>query len=260
MSNGRQMTRVRPMAAVQQAPSPARQMSPSQQGWSWNGSQWVCDPCDDFPPCPPFPGFPPALDPATSPWYPGANAGVSFGATAPNFPIRGNFWWDGKTLWMFDGAAWVIVGGNSGAPPLGVTDGSNAPAGYVGEFYNNLTTGNVPTTMGFTQTINAGVLQPGDWTVQAWMFTSALVSGLTFLLNPIPTGVTHNMAAVEGMEVSASQGGMFTGTIGSDPARANLVVPTLFVFTLVTNNVGTTGAVAPVAGTWQFGLQARRVR
>ena len=45
------------------------------------------------------------------PWYPGANAGVSFGTTAPLNPVRGHFWWNGLTLFLFDGAVWVSVGG-----------------------------------------------------------------------------------------------------------------------------------------------------
>jgi hypothetical protein len=53
------------------------------------------------------------------PWYPGANGGVSFGAAAPPNPVRGHLWWDGTTFWLFDGAAWVPIGGSSaiGATP-----------------------------------------------------------------------------------------------------------------------------------------------
>jgi hypothetical protein len=59
------------------------------------------------------------------PWYPGANAGVSFGTTAPSNPVRGHFWWNGLTLFMFDGAAWVSTAGG-GTPPS-----STAPANPV---------------------------------------------------------------------------------------------------------------------------------
>jgi hypothetical protein len=54
------------------------------------------------------------------PWYPGANAGVSFGTTPPQNPVRGHFWWNGSTLWMWDGAGWVATGGaaaGGGTPP-----------------------------------------------------------------------------------------------------------------------------------------------
>jgi hypothetical protein len=79
--------------------------------WVWDGSNWVCSP-DCSPPvsCPPF-GPPVFSGPVGQPpWYPGANGGVSFGATAPPNPVRGHMWWDGTTFWLFDGAAWVGIG------------------------------------------------------------------------------------------------------------------------------------------------------
>jgi hypothetical protein len=90
--------------------------------WVWDGSNWVCDPdCDNgsgaFPPFGPPVFSGPAGQP---PWYPGANGGVSFGATAPPNPVRGHQWWNGTTFFLFDGAAWVPIGGSiSGAttPP-----------------------------------------------------------------------------------------------------------------------------------------------
>jgi len=54
------------------------------------------------------------------PWYPGANAGVSFGTTAPLNPVRGHFWWNGAVLAMFDGAVWVsTVNGQIVSPSPG---------------------------------------------------------------------------------------------------------------------------------------------
>lgn len=107
---------------------------PSQQGWVWNGSSWCWFDPDDCPPCPPPvsgqpfpcppPGFPTQCPPwfpppaGQAPWYPGANGGVSFSATPPVNPIRGNFWWDGLMLHLFDGAAWVDIGPGAGSPTL----------------------------------------------------------------------------------------------------------------------------------------------
>jgi hypothetical protein len=115
--------------------------------WVWNGTSWQCDSDFDdsgFPDCPP-PGFPPAGCPpwfpppqGQPPWYPGANAGVSFGQTAPVNPVRGHFWWNGTSLMMFDGAAWVTVGGAPGGttPPS-----TTAPANPVpGQQWFNGTT------------------------------------------------------------------------------------------------------------------------
>jgi hypothetical protein len=83
--------------------------------WVWNGSNWVCNPdCGTDGSCPPF-GPPVFSGPvAQPPWYPGANGGVSFGAVAPPNPVRGHMWWDGVTFWLFDGAAWVSIGGEGG--------------------------------------------------------------------------------------------------------------------------------------------------
>lgn len=80
--------------------------------WGWDGSQWVqgCD-CGDgnWQQGPNRP--PPWWSGPVPPWYPGANAGVSFGTSAPPHPIRGHFWWNGTELQMFDGAGWIVVGG-----------------------------------------------------------------------------------------------------------------------------------------------------
>lgn len=135
-----------PMRARQMA-KPAQQMSvptqpglmgsPVQQdGWVWDGERWVCDPCDGFPqpPCP-NPGWPTPCPPwfgppaGQAPWYPGANGGVSFSSTAPVNPIRGNFWWNGVVLSMFDGAAWVVIGPTAGAG--GPATGPTPPASPV---------------------------------------------------------------------------------------------------------------------------------
>lgn len=75
----------------------------------------------------PFP--PPWFGPQQPPWYPGANAGVTFSLTAPINVIRGHFWWDGNVLHMFDGVAWVVIGG-SGAIDGGGGGGSSG-AGTV---------------------------------------------------------------------------------------------------------------------------------
>lgn len=95
-------------------------------GWVWDGQQWVCDPdCDPCPPvpCPPFrppPFFPPPQ--GQPPWFPGANGAVTFSTTPPPNPVRGHFWWDGLTLHIFDGAAFVTVGGaGSGGAVVSVT-------------------------------------------------------------------------------------------------------------------------------------------
>lgn len=134
--NGRQMVRAAPRQMTA-APMSAPAVGTRSGMWQWDGTQWVCQPCDSTGnpvPCPPVPtqSCPPWLDPQTAPWYPGANAGVSFSAAAPTFPIRGNFWWDGLMLHMFDGAAWVNIGpGAAATVPGGGNGGTVTGTGSV---------------------------------------------------------------------------------------------------------------------------------
>lgn len=115
-----------------------QQWSPPAEGtrdgnWMWDGTRWVCAP-DCFPPGPPQPcppGPPPFYPPPQGqpPWYPGANGGVSFGTTPPPNPIRGAFWWDGLSLWLFDGAAWTAIGGQAAmSGSATVATGSSPPS------------------------------------------------------------------------------------------------------------------------------------
>jgi hypothetical protein len=235
--------------------------SPQQQGgWWWDGSNWVCDPdCGSGSPwpCPPPsfppPGCPPWFPPPQGqpPWYPGANAGVSFSAVAPPNPIRGNFWWDGKTLWMFDGAMWVAVGGTI-VPQLGVTDGSNAPAGHIGEVVHLTATWPVPTTSQVNYPLPIGTLPAGDW--DCWVQASAgvFVTNLQTNLSPVPVGFSGNMGAL----IANVSGVLEAVTLTGPYARASLSAPAALSFAMTTNNVG----AGPSAGTGTLIFDARRAR
>jgi hypothetical protein len=250
----------------------------------WDGTRWVCDPdCDDgapqwpaAPPCPP-PSFPPAGCPpwfpppaSQPPWYPGANAGVSFGTTPPVNPIRGHFWWDGVRMWMWDGAVWVdIVASATGAAPgggagssgiIGITDGSLAKPGYVGEYVQMVVAVPIPVTWNYNQSVSMGTLQPGDWTVQATLSVGTLVGGTSYSLSPVPAGVSNNMACQIGCWVTTAEAGMMTSTLTSPVARANITVPTLFVFSVTTNYLGGGGVIAPQSGSGSMTFTARRAR
>lgn len=183
---------------VRMSPMAAGPPQPSQQDWVWDGANWVwCGPPAPFPPCPPFPspppcppaGFPTPCPPwfpppaAQAPWYPGANGGVSFSATAPVNPVRGHLWWDGTTLHMFDGAAWVTIGPSVGGTVMGVTDGSSAAPGFVGEVIKQTTTGSLVVTAGTGNptTFNALVVPPGDWNIQGMLTLSNLLPAGCFL-------------------------------------------------------------------------------
>lgn len=157
----------------------SQNMPMTQDGWVWNGTNWVCDPDCPPSPCPPTFPFPPFGPPVFSgptnqpPWYPGANGGVSFGQAGnfPPNPVRGNFFYDGKSLWLFDGAEWVTVGttGAPGAP------GSAAGAGTV--VISSTAPGNPATG---SQWWDGSVLRM--WNGSAWV---AIGPGMA--VGPVPT-------------------------------------------------------------------------
>lgn len=187
--------------------------------WVWDGTRWICDPDCSPAPCPPSsilqPGgvLPPFFPPPVTqpPWYPGANGGVSFsppGQPPPN-PIRGAFWWDGSTLWMFDGAAWMPTGGAAGGsttPPS-----STAPANpQPGQQWFNGTTlfvwdGNawvpVSQTKTYVQATAPPAPNPGDmWfdgtVLRIWSGSSWDLVGPGATVGPVPT-TTRTFAIVQ---------------------------------------------------------------
>jgi hypothetical protein len=237
---------------------PSAQNMPQQGGWSWDGSNWVCDPdCGQPSPCPPF--GPPVFSGPTQqpPWYPGANGGISFGAVAPANPVRGHMWWDGTTFWLFDGAAWVIVGGGV-QPAVGVINGSNAKPGIVGEVLYQEVDGTFPNTAGFTQSVSALVLSPGDWNVSVFVqFVTAWTTGVYFNLSPQPVGIVSDMRCVTG--ALATTAPTFVDLSITGPvAQANITVPTLLAFSLVTNYAG--AATGQPTGNFIWQTFARRMR
>lgn len=170
------------MAPTSRSVVPFPSQAPSQQGWVWNGTNWCWDPDDPcncpcppsgFPtPCPPW--FPPPAGQA--PWYPGANGGVSFSASPPVNPIRGNFWWDGTMLHLFDGAAWVNIGpspGGSGtvvstSPPANPSTGTTWWNGTIFQVWDGTTWKLVgpPTTATVgTTALEFAIMQPAAATV-----------------------------------------------------------------------------------------------
>jgi hypothetical protein len=169
--------------------------------WVWNGSNWICNPdCGTDGSCPPF-GPPVFSGPvAQPPWYPGANGGVSFGATAPANPVRGHMWWDGSSMWLFDGAAWVAIGGQGSGG--GAATGTTPPANpFTGQQWFNgsvlyIWDGNawVPTstTKSYVQATAPPNPNPGDtWfdgTVQRiWDGSAWRTVGPGATVGPVPT-------------------------------------------------------------------------
>jgi hypothetical protein len=156
---------------------------------------------------------------------------------------------------MFDGAVWVSI---PAATPQGITDGSLAAAGAVGEVINSTVSGAFPVTIATANPVSSLVVTPGDWDVQSTatltVTSGTTLQGASFLLNPLPTGFSTNMSTIIGNQtVGASPQNALT--MSSPVARASVAVPTLMAFTLTTNTTAAGGS-----GTWSFFSRARRMR
>jgi hypothetical protein len=227
---------------------------PQDGNWSWDGSNWVCDPdCSAPAPCPPF-GPPVFSGPVNQPpWYPGANGGVSFGAVAPPNPVRGHLWWDGTTFWLFDGAGWVNTA--AGAALMGVTNGSDAAPGIVGEYIEAEPTFSISGAAAAVNTVPAAVLAPGDWDCQASILPSAGLKGLAFYIaQPRAVGVSNDMNGLAS-DFSAIAVDTSFIVLNGMSARALISVPTQFTFTVTSNFLAAGAATTAV-----LVFQARRRR
>lgn len=253
---------------------------PQSQDWVWDGAQW-CPPCDGRPmppPCPPAPwpcppsGHPTPCPPwfpppaGQAPWYPGANGGVSFSATPPQNPIRGNLWWDGTVLHLFDGAAWVDIGpqvaGSSGL--MGVTDGSVAAPGFIGEVIKQTSSGTVtvvPPPGGAPTSFAALVVPAGDWNIQGTATFHDLTNGVYFdqmnfvlsMGSPAVTLASFVLAA----NFTATAGGAIGGTYSC--AVFSLSVSTSTTINCALQIISVPGGTSG-SGSYNFLAQARRMR
>lgn len=144
----------------------------------------------------------------------------------------------------------------SNLPLLGVTNGSYAQPGQVGEFVDFFAA--VPFTTAANQSVTTtmGILQPGDWDIWAVAQYSVPVISGEFFLAPQgvpPPGFSGSLYSF-----------IFTGTaddnawtnVVSTVEQANISVPTLIALTLNTNQLGA-GGFAGTCNTW---FKARRRR
>jgi hypothetical protein len=137
-------------------------------------------------------------------------------------------------------------------PMQGITDGSQAIAGNIGEVAHSVVAGTFPVTANNVQTISAIVLSPGDWDVSATCdMQGAATTGSDFALTPVPTGVLDQLSAVAAVSTGVEDTSLHSGV-----TQANIKVPTLLAFQLTTNITGAGAA----AGTFNFTTFARRRR
>jgi hypothetical protein len=239
-----------------------------QGGWVWDGSNWVCDPdCGNGSG---FPSFgPPVFSGPTQqpPWYPGANGGVSFGATAPPNPVRGHMWWNGTTFYLFDGAAWAPIGGTGSGG--GAATGSTPPANpFNGQQWFNGSTlfvwdGNawvpVSTTKSSVQPTAPPSPNPGDlwfdgqvqriWSGSAWVLVGP---GAT--VGPVATTTKVFQLTMGGVSLAIGAGVFtivpFTSTPQIDTQAGWNPTTHKYQPNLAGNYFFTTNFYNPTAGTW----------
>lgn len=181
---------------------------PSGQVWKWDGVKWV------------------------------AVAGGGGGQ-----PSQGDVRFDSGDLQYFDGSAWQQVAVGGGWPVMGITDGSNAAPGEVGEVvaaYQSVTgAAGVYNVTGVSLT-----LPPGDWLVTlnflaAQSFNTPYPAGVMGTIQQTittqPSYVTgdwyYSMITVKapvsamGTTWGSATGAQAAGSIG--PARINIKVSTV---------------------------------
>jgi hypothetical protein len=101
-----------------------------------------------------------------------ANPTVIMQDAPPASPAAGSMWLetDTGTLWMWyvdvNSAQWISVGGPGAAGLVGVIDGSNAPAGIIGEYKQAILGAPVTPTVSVITNVFSLALGAGDW--DAW--------------------------------------------------------------------------------------------
>jgi hypothetical protein len=154
----------------------------------------------------------------------------------------------------------AIAKSGSNVPLIGVTNGSNAQPGQVGEYVLFQVAVTYPAGTPNTQVVSMGVLQPGDW--QCWgafYVAGGLIGTSNFYLNGPPPPASVPPVGFD----TTMQGFILTSSSVNESlvvglqARANLSVPTLVSYGLLTNQIADAGATA-TTGTLFFG--ARRMR
>jgi|SRR5215472_5404964 len=139
----------------------------------------------------------------------------------------------------------AIAKSGSNVPLIGVTNGSSAQPGQVGEVLTG--TANMSLVAG-NQTLNVApmTLPPGDWDVQAYAEIAVLCDGASFVTTFTPV-------------VGQLGGWLFTSTtysgieVVSPVAQVSIAVPTLLTFAVTVNAV-------TAAGNGTLNVLARRRR
>ena len=137
----------------------------------------------------------------------------------------------------------------SNLPLIGVTNGTDAQPGQVGEWVQfAATVAYAGSGSAVTTSTSMGVLNPGDWDI--WIYGSSstfLLEGEVNLLSPVPAGFTGNLYTIDFSPTGAS-----AATVCSSTERALISTQTLIVIQ--------TTLAANTAGSFSLYFKARRRR
>jgi hypothetical protein len=141
-------------------------------------------------------------------------------------------------------------------PMQGVTDGSNALPGNIGEFVTGTATMSYAAYPAVTTTnVAALVVPPGDWDIQSYGLASTVVGGISYDLAPLPAGMSNDLRAWIGAIAAVVTENPALAI--STPARGSFTVPTLLAFAFTVNQ--STDNVL-TAGSANLVVNARRMR
>jgi len=137
-----------------------------------------------------------------------------------------------------------------GQPIVGVTNGTDAPPGMVGQFIQTATLIGFPAAQGFQAFVSAGTLPAGDWDCWWYVGTTVPYYGTQIYLDPVPAGFAGDMDMVLYTPGVATPETFF---LASPHVRALTSVASQLLF-----NVNISGG--PLAGELELIFNARRRR
>jgi len=188
----------------------------------------------------------------------------------PPSPTVGQTYTYGGVTWQWNGTAWVNANtgvnfvpfsGGTMTGPLslqGVTDGSNAAAGQVGEYLSATNAGAVTIPNGAWTTIVSLTLTAGDWDIWGQASPGSATGGMSAIYAGITTTSGGAPANLQVASITAAAGTSFAGAGLSPPIlRASISATTTFY--LNTYTIWST-ATSATAGAGNNFIAARRVR
>jgi hypothetical protein len=149
----------------------------------------------------------------------------------------------------------VQINNIPGVTMEGVTDGSDAAPGQIGEFFYRAITTAVPVTNNVPVDLDSGTIPPGDWDIVGEAYfqasTSAGTDDLRVWVNTV--SATQPTGDMGGLAIASTTSGGQINNLTCSPWRLSIAVPTL-IYLSVNANFG--------AGTMQVKgfVRGRRMR